>query len=144
MARMTKEKHKENCLHRSSTKSLKTFRVILELRFRGQLFSTSDRGQRDTKQVAGNLMKLRNKASRVMCFWEIRATLTIWNCFKSGCGASVQQRKQNSFIMSWYYSEKKVKLTENRKPRKEQWNLKRCVIDRTCKSRYMHVAYKFP
>ena len=41
------------------------------------------------------------------------------------------------------YLEKKIKLTENRKPRKEQWHLKQCVINRTCKSRKMHVAYKF-
>ena len=110
-----KEKHKENCLHRSSTENLKAFRVIHRLRFQGQcfrglLFSTSDRGQRDTKQVVGNLISLCNITSGVMCFREIRATLTIWNCFKSGGGASVQQRKQNSFIISWYYSEKKKEI----------------------------------
>ena len=60
-----KEKHKENCLHRSSTENLKAFRVIHRLRFQGQcfrglLFSTSDRGQRDTKQVVGNLISLCN------------------------------------------------------------------------------------
>ena len=77
MARMTKEKHKENCLHRSSTKSLKTFRVILKLRFRGQLFSTSDRGKRDTKRVVRNLTRLRNITSGVIYLREIRAILTI-------------------------------------------------------------------
>ena len=60
-----KEKHKENCLQRSSTENLKTFRVIHRLRFQGQcfrglLFSTSDRGQWDTKQVVGNLISLCN------------------------------------------------------------------------------------
>ena len=140
----------QNCLHRSSTKSLKAFRVIHRLHFRDQcfrglsfqglLFSTSDRSQWDTKQVVGGLMRLRNIISRVMCFREIRVILTIWNCFKSGCGASVQQRKQNSFILF----REKMKLTENRKPRKEQWHLRRCVINRTCKSREMHVAYKLP
>ena len=60
-----KEKHKENCSHRSSTENLKAFRVIHRLRFQGQcfrglLFSTSDRGQRDTKQVVGNLISLCN------------------------------------------------------------------------------------
>ena len=144
MARMTGEKHKSNCLHRSSTKSIDPFRVIHRLRFRGLLFSMSDKGKRDTKQVVENLMRLRNITSGVMCVKETRATLTIWNCFKSGCGASVQEKKQNSFIVSWYYSEKKIKLTENRKPRKEQWHLKRCVRNRTFKSRDTHVAYKFP
>ena len=98
-----KEKHKENCSHRSSTENLKAFRVIHRLRFQGQcfwglLFSASDRGQRDTKQVVGNLIRLWNITSGVTCFREIRATLTIWNCFKSGSGASVQQRKQNSIL----------------------------------------------
>ena len=144
MARMTGEKHKSNCLHRSSTKSIDPFRVIHRLRFRGLLFSMSDKGKRDTKQVVENLMRLRNITSGVMCVKETRATLTIWNCFKSGCGASVQEKKQSSFIVSWYYSEKKIKLTENRKPRKEQWHLKRCVRNRTFKSRDNHVAYKFP
>ena len=71
-----KEKHKDNCSHRSSTENLKAFRVIHRLRFQGQcfrglLFSTSDRGQRDTKQVVGNLISLCNITSGVMCFREI-------------------------------------------------------------------------
>ena len=70
MARMTREKEKENCLHRRTTKGLKAFRVIHRLRFRGLLFSTSERGQRDTKQVVRNLMRLRNIASWLMCFRE--------------------------------------------------------------------------
>ena len=52
MTRMTSEKEKE------------------KLRFRGLLFSTSDRGQRDTKQVVRNLMRLRNIVSWLMCFRE--------------------------------------------------------------------------
>ena len=87
-------------------------------------------------------MRLRRITSGSICFREFRATLTIWNCFKLGCRASVQQRKQNSIIISWYYSKKKIRLAENRKPRKEQWHWKRCVINRTCKSHEMHVAYK--
>ena len=77
MARMTGEKHKSNCLHRSSTKSIDPFRVIHRLRFRGLLFSMSDKGERDTKQVVENLMRLRNITSGVMCVKETRATLTI-------------------------------------------------------------------
>ena len=77
MARMTGEKHKSNCLHRSSTKSIDPFRVIHRLRFRGLLFSMSDKGKRDTKQVVENLMMLRNITSGVMCVKETRATLTI-------------------------------------------------------------------
>ena len=45
------------------------------LSFRGLLFSTSDRGQRDTKQVVGTLMRLRNITSGVICFREILVTL---------------------------------------------------------------------
>ena len=154
MAHMARENTKKIVHTGTASRALRPFEQYIDyvlevsvsrgLSFRGLLFSKSDRGQRDTKQVVWNLMRLHRITSGSICFREFRATLTIWNCFKLGCRASVQQRKQNSIIISWYYSKKKIRLAENRKPRKEQWHLKRCVINRTYKSHEMHVAYKVP
>ena len=135
-----KEKHKENCSHRSSTENLKAFRVIHRLRFQGQcfrglLFSTSDRGQRDTKQVVGNLISLCN-------ITVFQGNLSDPNHLKL---LQIGQRNERTKKTKQFYNklilfrEKKRKLTENRIPRKEQWHLKRCVINRACNSREVHV-----
>ena len=78
-----REKHKQNCLLKSSRKNLRAFGVIYRLRFRGLLFLTSDRVQRDTGLVVGNLMRLRNITSAVMCFIDTDAlTVSSPNIFR--------------------------------------------------------------
>lgn len=71
---ITREKHQENCLHRSSTKSIEIFRVIDN--FWKSVFSSSEfsrsafsqsvlrsTGHQSGTPVAGNLMRFRNTTS---------------------------------------------------------------------------------
>ena len=80
MVRMTREKQKENCLHKSSTKSLKAFRVIRRLRFRG---------------ISGHLVIWFSKISIFNLFSFPRVLKFIWKC-------SSKLSKQVPFYSAWW------------------------------------------
>ena len=57
----------------------------------------SDKGERDTKQVVENLMRLRNITSGVMCVKKTRATLTILKLLQIGLWSERTRKKTKQF-----------------------------------------------